>query len=314
MMYTIFDPFKGDCAMNSKQLQYAIRLSKTLNFSQVAEQLHITQPALSKQILNLEAELGVKLFDRSTTPMVLTPAGEHFIRAAEDLLYREDQLIRSMGQFSSGDAGQLTIGITPFRSSYLVPEMVCQVRKAYPGIKIKLHEAGSEQLRKDVAEGKFDFALVNLPVDDSILDVIPLESDRLVLIATQEFFESWNIDPEIPEIDFSQTRDIPFIAVGHNQEMRNLFERLCAMSEFHPNVAVEVVNLTTAWTMACTGVGATILPEQFVCAKIRSSPMIRSIGIKETLYTRQPAIVTRRGQYLSKFARYAIDLLTQAKA
>ena len=289
--------------MNTKQLQYAIRLSKTLNFSQVAEQLHISQPALSKQILALESELGVKLFDRSSTPMVLTPAGEHFIRGAEELLYREDQLIRSMEQFHSGDAGQLTIGITPFRSSYMVSEIVHQVRQAYPNIKIKLQEAGSEQLRKDVAEGRFDFAIVNLPVENSILDVIPLESDRLVLLGTQEFFENHHIDP-----------DIPFIAVGHTQEMRILLEKLCAMSDFHPNIAVEVVNLTTAWTMACTGAGATILPEQFVAAKIRATQTIRAIGIKDSVYTRQPAIVTRRGQYLSKFARYAIGLLTQAKS
>ncbi len=297
--------------MNSKQLQYAIRLSKTLNFSQVAEQLHISQPALSKQILNLESELGVKLFDRSCTPMVLTAAGEHFIRGAEDLLYREDQLIRSMEQFHSGDAGQLTIGITPFRSSYMVSEIVHQVRNAYPNIKIKLHEAGSDQLRKDVADGKFDFAVVNLPVENSILDVIPLESDRLVLLGTREFFEAHHMDPDAREIDFAQARNLPFIAVGHTQEMRILFERLCAMSDFHPNIAVEVVNLTTAWTMACTGAGATILPEQFVSAKLPSSPSIRAIGIKNTVYTRQPAIVTRRGQYLSKYARYAIELMSK---
>ena len=300
--------------MNTKQLQYAIRLSKTLNFSQVAEQLHISQPALSKQILALESELGVKLFDRSSTPMVLTPAGEHFIRGAEELLYREDQLIKSMEQFHSGDAGQLTIGITPFRSSYMVSEIVHQVRQAYPNIKIKLQEAGSEQLRKDVAEGRFDFAIVNLPVENSILDVIPLESDRLVLLGTQEFFENHYIDPDIREMDFAQARDIPFIAVGHTQEMRILLEQLCAMSDFHPNIAVEVVNLTTAWTMACTGAGATILPEQFVAAKIRATQTIRVIRIKDSVYTRQPAIVTRRGQYLSKFARYAIGLLTQAKS
>lgn len=298
--------------MNSKQLQYAIKLSKTRNFSQVAEQLHITQPALSKQILSLENELGVKLFDRSSTPMALTPAGEHFIRGAEDLLYREDQLIRSMAQFSSGDAGQLTVGITPFRSSYMIPEMVQRLRAAYPGIRIKLQEAGSDQLRKEVAEGKFDFAVVNLPVDNSILDVIPLESDRLVLVGTQAFFGAHHIGPELREIDFAQARDLPFIVVGHTQEMRRLFEQLCAMSDFHPNIAVEVVNLTTSWTMACTGAGAAILPEQFVSAKLPSDRTVRAIGIKNTLYTRRPAIVTRRGQYLSPFARFAIGLLTKS--
>ena len=66
--------------MNSRQLHYAILLSQIRNFSQVAEKLDITQPALSKQILNLENELGVKLFDRNTIPLTLTPAGEHSFR------------------------------------------------------------------------------------------------------------------------------------------------------------------------------------------------------------------------------------------
>ena len=76
--------------MNYRQLQYAIALSETRNFSQVADKLKISQPALSKQILSLENDLGVKLFDRSTVPLTVTPAGEHLIREAKELLYRED--------------------------------------------------------------------------------------------------------------------------------------------------------------------------------------------------------------------------------
>jgi len=72
--------------MNSRQLQYAIKLSEVRNFSQVAEQLNISQPALSKQILSLEQELGVKLFDRNTSPLTLTPAGDIFIEEAKNYL------------------------------------------------------------------------------------------------------------------------------------------------------------------------------------------------------------------------------------
>ena len=75
--------------MNAKQLQYVIALSQARSFSEVAEQLNISQPALSKQVIGLEQELGVRLFDRSTTPLSLTPAGEHFVREAKDLLFKE---------------------------------------------------------------------------------------------------------------------------------------------------------------------------------------------------------------------------------
>ena len=295
--------------MNSKQLQYAVKLSKMLNFSQVAEQLNISQPALSKHILNLENELGVKLFDRSVSPLKLTPAGEYFIRNAEDLLYREDQLARGMERFQSGEAGDLVIGISPFRSSYLIPNIVKQVRERYPGIQVKLHEAGSDVLRAEVLEGKYDFAVVNLPVDDSVLDVIPLEKDRLVLLVPSNLLDQIPRDGTAHEIDFSQCKDLPFAVVSQNQEMRIFFEKLCARSDFQPKIAVEVVSLTTAWTMACAGVAATILPLQFIQRNSLNS-QVSIVHIKDAVYTRQPAIVTKRGQYLSNAAKYAISLLS----
>ena len=139
--------------MNSKQIQYAVELSLDLNFSQTADRLGISQPALSKQILALEKELEVRLFDRATVPMTLTAAGEHFIRRARELLYQEDQLLRSMDAYKSGESGRLVIGISPFRSQYLIPSVVQAVRRRYPGVQVLLQEAGSDQLRREAAEG-----------------------------------------------------------------------------------------------------------------------------------------------------------------
>lgn len=299
---------EGGIFVNSRQLQYAVMLSEIRNFSQVAEKLNITQPALSKQILSLESELGVKLFER-TTPLTVTPAGQHFLQEAVELLYKEDQLLRSMERFKSGEAGQLVIGVTPFRSSYLIPDVVKKFRTAFPHIQVKLQEAGSDILRKEAAEGKFDFAVVNLPVDESVLDVIPLEPDRLVLVIPQELLHLLPLPESSREIDFSVCKDLPFAVVQKTQEMRLLFEKLCTANNFHPNIATEVVSLTTAWAMACAGVAATILPFQFVANKLWNDN-VRVIGIKNAVYSRQPAIVMRRGQYMTAAATYAIRLLT----
>ncbi len=281
-------------------------LSQIRNFSQVAEKLNISQPALSKQILSLEKELGVKLFDRNSSPVSVTAAGEHFVRQAQELLYREDQLHRSMEQFQSGEAGQLVIGITPFRSSYLMAPVIQKVNARFPGIRVQLHEHGSEILRKEAAEGKYDFAVVNLPVDDSLLEVIALEPDRLALAVPKALAHTL---PQTGEIEFTQCRDLPFVVVGQTQEMRRLFDKLCVTAGFTPRIAVEVVGLNTAWAMARAGVAATILPLQFVN---RESPeeALTVIPIKDAVYTRQPVVVTRRDQYRTEAAQYAIDLLT----
>ena len=210
--------------MNRKQLQYVIELSEDLNFSVVAERLGITQPALSKQILSLEKELDVKLFDRNNIPMTLTAAGEHFVAEAKKLIYREDQLVRSMEDYKSGKLGKLEIGISPFRSLYLIPNIVNKVKDKFPGVTVVLHEEGSDTLRKNAAEGKYDFAVVNLPVDESVLDVTLIEADTLVLAVPEKLAET---PPEaakssIPEIDLKDCKKLPSVVVSTIDKMAML--------------------------------------------------------------------------------------------
>lgn len=296
--------------MNSKQLQYAVLLSEVRNFSQVAEHLNISQPALSKQISGLEQELGLRLFDRSTTPLSLTPAGTHFIQSAKELLYREDQLKRSMEDFKSGQRGTLTIGISPFRSLYLIAPVAKKIRENFPGIEVVLHEAGSDQLRKDAAEGKLDFAIVNLPVDDSILDVTPIEPDKLILAVPKSMLGRISPLPSspLPRLDLKECRELPFIVVGQSQEMRRLFDKLCTAADLKPEIAMEVVGVTTAWAMARAGIGATLLPLQFA-ASMSSDDALSYFVLESSTHSRQPAVITRRGQYLSEYAKFAIELL-----
>ena len=298
--------------MNRKQLQYVIALSEDLNFSVVAEKLGITQPALSKQVLSLEKELDVKLFDRNNIPMTLTAAGEHFVAEAKKIIYREDQLLHSMEDYKSGKLGKLEIGISPFRSLYLIPNIVNKVKEKFPGVTVVLHEEGSDQLRKNAVEGKYDFAVINLPVDESVLDVRLIEADTLVLAVPEKFSENLPVSSKnsIPEIDFRACKNIPVVVVSPLQEMRQLFDKLCAEAEFTPNVATEVVGVSTAWSMARAGVGATLLPLQFV-KNFDFEENMSFFILKNCHYSRQPAIVTRRGQYLSEYAKFAIELLTK---
>lgn len=305
-------PKKGENHLNSRQLQYAILLSKIRNFSAVAEKLNISQPALSKQILSLEKDLGVRLFDRDCIPLRVTPAGEHFIQEAQSLLYQEEQLLKTMERFRTGEEGRLTIGISPFRSLYLMPRIVRGIRKRYPGVQVRLCEAYSDQLRQGAAEGKYDFAVVNLPVDESLLEVTPVEPDTLVLAVPDAMLPLLPRIPEgkLPELDLAECRNVPFVVVSPGQEMRQLFDRLCAISEVHLKIAAEVVGVSTAWAMTRAGVGASLLPLQFVGPELFDN-QVSLFTIRGNIFIRQPVVVTRRGQYLSEYAKYAIELLTK---
>lgn len=297
--------------MNLRQMQYAIELSKSLSFSQTSAKLKISQPALSKQIHLLEEELGVKLFDRSTLPLSLTSAGEHFINHAQKLLYEEDQLIKSMGDFKSGKKGTIVIGISPFRSLYLIPPLAEKIKEKYPEVKIALHEAASDILRAEAAEGKYDFAIVNLPVDESVLEVTPIEADTLVLAVPNDLLQKLpqNVRNN-SEIDFKECAHLPFIAVSQTQELRQLFDKMCAAADIDADISMEVNGISTAWAMARRGLGATILPLQFV-ENFDLNKTLHIYNIKDVEDIRKPAIITRRGQYLSPYAKYAMELLSK---
>lgn len=298
--------------MNTRQIQYALALSETLSFSQVAEQLGVSQPTLSKQIQHLEKELGVKLFDRNHSPLTLTPAGEYFSRNARELVYKEEQLRKVLNQFGSGENGRLVIGITPFRSLYLMPDLVKKIRNKYPGVQVSLQEVPSSQLRKEAAEGKYDLAITNLPVDTSLLDVTPLEPDTLVLAVHNSMTDKLpSTDKEkYVTVDFKQACNLPFVVLSSGQELRQLFDNLCKSSDVYPTIAAEVNGVTSAWAMARAGVGAALLPLQFVHSQHIDDGLSLYI-LDGNLYSRQPVVITRRGQVRTPYADYAIRLLSK---
>lgn len=294
--------------MNSRQLQYAVLLSRARNFSQVAESLNISQPALSKQIISLEQELGVKLFDRGTSPLTLTAAGEHFAAKAEQLLYEEDQLLKAMEQYRTGEYGRLVIGVSPFRSLYLMPSFVKQLKEHFPHLQVVLSEANSMQLHKGITEGLYDFAIMNLPVDESTLDAIPLEQDALVLVVPDRMLKCITPPPvaDAP-MDLAACSALPFIVLSPQQELRQQFRKLCTLAGLEADIQVEVVGIATAWAMVQAGIGATVLPRQFV--QRSPHPNVSIFPLLQQAATRQPAIITKRGQYISRYAAYAIELL-----
>lgn len=294
--------------MNLRQMQYAVAAAEAKSFSEAAEQLNISQPALSKHIISLEKTLGVKLFDRATTPLTLTPAGEFFIKKAKKLLYEEESLQKTMEKYKSGESGRLTIGIAPFRSLYLMPPLIGALKERFPSLQVTLSEYSSAILRKGMLDGLYDFAIMNLPVDESVFEAIPLESDTLVLAVPEHLLPLLKKTPVPESISLFDFEDLPFIALSSGQELRKLFDRLCALSGIQPDIAVEVVGVTTAWTMVKAGLGAAVLPRQMLQAEATDG--ITLFPLTGIPYARRPAVIFRRGQYVSPFAEYAVSVLT----
>jgi len=293
--------------MNSRQLQCVVVLAKTMNFSQAAEELKISQPAFSKQIIALENELGIKLFERTTPRLKVTPAGEFFVQKAKELLFKEDVLVKTMEKYKTGECGKLVIGVAPFRSLYMMPKLVSALKKRFPMLQIKLVELGIPVLNKGILDDEFDFAIMNLPVNDPELETIPLKKDEMVLAVPGDLLSHIQTG-ESGAVNLKNCEKLPFATVGKQQDMRKVFDKLCAASGISPEIYVELTAVTSVREMVREGVAAAILPKQFI-EQDSEKYDISVFPLENKAEERQPAIVKKRGQFMSEYAEFAIDFL-----
>lgn len=293
--------------MNTKQLEYAVTLAQTRNFSQAAQQLNMSQPTLSKQIRALEEELGVQLFDRSSVPLSLTGAGQTFIHEVRELLHKESRLRLVMNGFKDGSRGQLVIGVSPFRCSYRIPEVVRKLRDEFPGLQIILREESSAALHRGAADGDFDLTVMNLPVDEALLATKMLMPETLVLAVPVRFARE--IPQQTDTLALHDCAHIPFVVLSGRQELRKMFESLCAASGFQPEIAAEVVGILSSLSLARAGVGAVLLPNSFT-SELSNEKDLRFFKLPQDALFRRPVVAYRKDRTLSPYARRALELLS----
>lgn len=154
--------------MNKTQLEYALALKKYVNYSRAAKNLGITQPALSLQIKNLETAIGVQLFDRSTKPLSVTHEGEKFLIRASQVVSQFAQLESFAQSLRDDFAGEITIGIIPTLSPYLVPLFIGSLRSEYPLLHITIKEAITEQIIEEVRAGDIQLGIVATPIESEV--------------------------------------------------------------------------------------------------------------------------------------------------
>ncbi len=292
--------------MNFRQMNYLVTLAETLNFSLAAEALGVSQPALSKQIISIEKEFGITLFNRSSVPLTLTPAGEEIVKQCKEMLYSQSQLQSIADEFKNGNKGRLIIGISPFRATYFLNDVILKLREKFTGLEIVLKETGSAELHKMAVEGKVDLAIINKPFDETLLNVIPLCEEKLVL-AIPKNVSSKLLKRGIETPTLKNIEEFPFIALSKNQELRQMLNKLCATENVKLNVSVEVNGIATAWNLAQAGIGATVVPMSY--AENLKTKNLTLVPLETQSSVRKPAIVTKKGAFLTTFTTEAIKLL-----
>ena len=218
--------------MYIKNPEYFITTVREGSISKAAEKLYLSQPYLSQCIARTEKELGVKLFDRSHMPLKLTEAGKIYMRYLESVGVLTGQFEEQLGELKTGRSRTLNVGMTLWRGSVLLPDILPSYSESHPDVRITLREHHTAQLSKLLQEDQIDFALMNMPLnlDDFVYDTI--FNERLLLVASKDHpairgLEAGTPDHPLP-IDMKKLRRERFILLQEDQVMGHAMKNLFA--------------------------------------------------------------------------------------
>ena len=168
--------------MELRHLRYFIAVAEEKSFNKAAERLFISQPPLSRQIKQLEEEIGVTIIDRENRPLRLTEAGEFFYEHALQILKKSDDL-RAMTIRKGSFDNSLSIGFVSSILYGILPRVIARFREVYPNIEIKLYELNSWQQTQSLVDGKIDVGFGRLLFEDASIRRILLREESLVVAA-----------------------------------------------------------------------------------------------------------------------------------
>lgn len=254
--------------MELRHLRYFMVLAGELHFRRASEQLHIAQPALSRQIKELEDEIGVLLFHRNKRTVTLTPAGQHLHQEAGFLFAHLETTVLQLKRIQNMELGTVRIGYVSTAMYSMLPAFLRLVKAEIPGLQLSLREMTTIDQVQAVRNGLIEIGFARGPVHDTTLSqhIVCRESFSL-LVPADHPLASQPIGN-----DLSMLKDEPFVFFprAYNPGYYDKTISLCHGAGFSPDIRYEGVGSNTLLQMVASGLGITILP-----ASIGSVPDVR---------------------------------------
>ncbi len=289
--------------MELDQLRYVVAVADTGNFTRAAERAHITQPSLSQQILNLESEVGHKLFHRLGRKAVLTEAGATFLERARKILFEVDNAAKELSDHPSLDR-RITVGAVPTIMPYLLAPVIAKCHAQHANLEIHAREDFRSELVRGVVEGDLDLAVITLPLKDHRLSIEPLLTEQLLLVVGKD-----HAFASRPEISIADLAEETFISMGDSSTLAAQIRDFFGDHHFAPEIGYRCAQVATLKLFVSMGLGISILPEVARLPDDRST--LTYLRLTGTAPTREVAIIRHLQRYQSRGAEQFLTLLRE---
>jgi len=248
-----------------RQLHYFDALARIGHFGRAAEACAVTQPALSMQIHELEAQLGVALFERGRKRIVLTEAGRAIAGKAARILMDAQDLIDVARHRNKVLCGTLRFGVIPTVGPYLLPALLPKLNDAFPDLELHVRETQTSVLLAELSDGKLDVVFLALPIAIPELESRDLIEDKFLLAVPSDYQGKGRV---VVTEDFLRHQRLLLLEEGHCFRDQALI--FCGLQQSSALNTMGASTFATIVRMVANGLGITFLPEMAVSTEIRS--------------------------------------------
>ena len=272
-----------------KQLEYFLTVARASSFRGAAEQLGLSQPALTVQIAALEAVLGMQLFDRSRAGTLLSPAGRELLPLAREILDQFQQLVDFSEQAQHEMAGTIRLGVSPTIGPYLLPRVLPVLHQRFPFLKLHIQEDVPRKLEAGLEAGDYDLILTVLPMNAG--------NNRIRALFTESIHAVFRTDHPLAKKEKLRGRDLhqqDVINIDDTHHLHRQLVTLCDKYGAHLLRQQEANTLSTMRLMAMMGMGIAFLPELFVQAELNQSESLMSVRLEDEELTRTHIALWRK--------------------
>lgn len=297
--------------MDTKQIEYILKIAEENNITRAADKLFLTQSALNQQLLKLEKELGTPLFYRSRTNWRPTEAGEVYLRNAREILRLKKDTYNQISDIAATRRGRLSIGFTPGRGINMFTSIYPLFRQKYPDIFVEPVEKSVRELQKMIADDHLDIAFLTLRQEDHTNDnyIILVKEEILLAIPAGHPLGACAAPPGKPlaVMDIRQLQYEPFVLLEKDSTMRALANDIFERAGFTPNLLFETHNNNTIIYMVQTNLCCGLVPSYYMRRTNHDIAFFRMPDHPSW----HVAASYKRNSYLSKPARLFIEMVKE---
>ena len=292
--------------MKLHSFHYFVAVAEELHFGKAAARLHITQPALSRQIHRLETELGIQLFRRTKRTVELTEAGVAFLREIRQALQQVDTAVQVAQRVARGEVGALRIGFTASSMHTVLPKILQHFRDRYPDVELTMIEICTLDQVNGLKTDKIDVGFLHPPIDASFLNLHALPGERLLAVLPHTHALATQAQLSLESL---ATESFILHPRHEGPVLYDQFLHLCRKAGFEPQIVYEDTQHQTRIGLVMAGMGITFVPESLQQASLTGATYCALKGESLEL---QLAVAWRRHQVSPVVQRF-LSIVEQAE-